>query len=191
MVCTAYYTQLILQICNFTQKWRICHEKETSAWHKFLWLFLPLPKGCQLLPPCSKMQNLIDWSTAPMHMHLPCRAGVCPLLGDAAMRRHIRLFGKDGSLTHQVMHNGNFDTKSLQLICWCLVLPNFFSLLLPTFCDKGFSEIWRERSRLPGRWKGSVLWKRKGKKHGQTTLSLRSTENCRLWRYPGRIGVPS
>ena len=53
MVYIAYYTELNLQICNYAKKQRICRKIVIRVCRKFVWPFLPSPKGCQLLPPCS------------------------------------------------------------------------------------------------------------------------------------------
>ena len=51
MVYIAYFTELILQICDYAQKRRIW--RENCTWRKFSLPFLLQTKGCQVLPPCS------------------------------------------------------------------------------------------------------------------------------------------
>ena len=52
MIYLAYYTELSLQNCNYAQKQRICCKNSKYALDENLYvLFLPSPKGCQLLPP--------------------------------------------------------------------------------------------------------------------------------------------
>ena len=51
-IYTIIYTELIWQFFNYAQKWRICCDIVNTRLKIFFWLFLPSPKGCQLLPPC-------------------------------------------------------------------------------------------------------------------------------------------
>ena len=46
------YTEWNVQICSYTQKRHICCKNSKCVSDKnFSWVFLPSPKGCQLLPP--------------------------------------------------------------------------------------------------------------------------------------------
>ena len=60
MVHIAYYTELNLHICNCAQKRRICRENSRyTPDDKFLWAFLPSPKGCDLLPPAILFHKIL------------------------------------------------------------------------------------------------------------------------------------
>ena len=47
-----YILLYYIYIYYYAQKWRICRDILNTRLTKFVWLFLPSPKGCQLLPPC-------------------------------------------------------------------------------------------------------------------------------------------
>ena len=57
---TWYILHIILMyICNYAQKRRICRQNSKYVLDDFLWPFLPSPKGCQLLPPCMNVMLMV------------------------------------------------------------------------------------------------------------------------------------
>ena len=58
MVYGASYTELIWQLFNYAQKWRICREITNTCLTKVLWPFLPSLKGCHPGEVVSEGQNL-------------------------------------------------------------------------------------------------------------------------------------
>ena len=77
MVCTAYYTELILQICNYMQKWCIVAKKKQVLDKSFYGYFCPRRKAANFCHPAPHMERTLGEKNPDMLWYIQTTVLMC------------------------------------------------------------------------------------------------------------------